>query len=78
MALPARKPQAVAPPRGTQSKVPMTIWIDPADKARIEVVARRRDLAASVFARKALMYGTSIAEQQDELEAQLPMRKAAL
>lgn len=69
----ARKPETFAPPRGAQSKVPMSIWIDPHDKARVEALARRRDIPASVFARKLLMYATSVAEQQDALEAQPPM-----
>lgn len=69
----ARKPVAVAPPRGTQSKVPFSLWLDPADKARVEACARHRDLQPSVFARKALMTAISVAEQQDALEAQGPM-----
>ena len=70
----ARKPDAVAPARGTQSKVPFSIWLDPADKIRVEVLARRRDIPASVYARKLLLYAASVAEQQDALEAHAPMR----
>lgn len=68
-----RKPAAVAPPRGTQSKVPMSIWLDPADVERVRACAHRREIAPSVFARKALMSSVSVAEQQDMLEAQSPM-----
>lgn len=75
---PSRKPPARAPERGTQNKVPLTIWLDPVDKARVEKVARRREMGVSRFGAKAIMYGTNVAEQQDELEAQLPMRRIAL
>lgn len=68
-----RKPPTPAPARGTQSKVPLSIWLDPADKARLEEVARRRELPPSVLARKGLMYVVSVYEQQDALEAQGPM-----
>lgn len=71
-----RKPPTPAPARGTQSKVPFSLWLDPADKARVEEVARRRDIPPSVFARKALMYSVSIAEQQDAMESQGPMLRA--
>jgi hypothetical protein len=69
-----RKPLAPMPTRGTQSKVPMSIWIDPHDKERVEALARRRDIPASVFARKLLMYAASVAEQQDALDTQPAMR----
>jgi hypothetical protein len=68
-----RKPTAPAPARGTQSKEPFSLWLDPADKARVVECARRRDLPPSVFARKALMTAVSVAEQQDAMEAQGPM-----
>ena len=68
-----RKPQMLAPARGTQSKVPFSIWLDPHDLARVKACAFRRGDAPSVFARKALMSAISVAEQQDALEAQGPM-----
>ena len=69
----SRKPPTLAPPRGTQSKVPFSIWLDPYDIARVKACAVRRGDAPSVFARKALMASISLAEQQDALEAQGPM-----
>ena len=70
-----RKPATVVQPRGTQAKVPKTIWIDPAQWARVEACARYRELPVSVFAAKALIYGTSVAESQDAMEAQGAMRR---
>jgi hypothetical protein len=73
-----RKAPAPAPARGTQNKVPLTVWLDPIDKERVAVVARRRELGVSKFGAKAVMVATTMAEQQDELDAQLPMRRIAL
>lgn len=73
-----RKPPTPAPARGTQNKVPLTVWLDPVDKERVIKVARQRGLGVSVWGAKGVMYATSVAEQQDALEAQLPMRKVAL
>jgi len=77
---PAPVPSREAPPmeRGTQNKVPLTVWLDPVDKERVATVARRRDLGVSVFGARALMAATTMAEQQDALEAQLPVRRIAL
>lgn len=71
----ARKPLDPAPARGTQKKVPMTIWLDPVDRARVNVLARRRDDPPTVFARKALLHAVSVTEMSDGLGAQAQMRR---